>query len=142
MFRVPRFCSRSASLAVAAASVLLVIAAPAQAHPGRSEGNSWLVNLRWSSQGPNVACVQHALNVVHDVVPQYVPLDLQVDGRFGRLTDHDVRAFQWWFGLRADGIVGPKTREALASALSKPAFQNRTTARLRRTDCVRTGGAF
>lgn len=32
-----------------------------------------------------------------------------MDGEFGPTTDRAVRDLQRWFGLTADGIVGPKT---------------------------------
>lgn len=40
-------------------------------------------------------------------------LNLIPDGIFGRLTDEAVRNFQHAHGLTVDGIVGPKTWEAL-----------------------------
>jgi len=39
-----------------------------------------------------------------------------VDGAFGMRTWHAVVAFQGWSGLVRDGVVGPKTRAALAHA--------------------------
>lgn len=137
-----RLFRRTATLILLTASLAIASVTPVQASATSIEGRAWPANVRWGSAGPGVTCLQRALNVVHRVVPQYVPLRLAADGRFGRLTDHDVRAFQWWFGLRADGVVGPKTRAALAYALERPAFASYTTSRLRRTDCVRTGRGF
>ncbi len=39
-----------------------------------------------------------------------------IDGRYGRLTEQAVRRFQAAHGLIVDGIDGPVTRAALASA--------------------------
>ncbi len=39
--------------------------------------------------------------------------ELEIDGRFGPQTEAAVKAFQEVSGLEADGIVGPKTWEAL-----------------------------
>lgn len=41
------------------------------------------------------------------------------DGHYGHLTEQAVLAFQGWEGLTRDGVVGPRTREALESA-SRP----------------------
>src|SRR5690554_1262312 len=35
--------------------------------------------------------------------------NLQVDGKFGTLTEKHIKAFQQGNGLSADGVVGPKT---------------------------------
>ena len=39
-----------------------------------------------------------------------------IDGIYGPLTEARVRQFQFQSGLKADGIAGPATRAALASA--------------------------
>lgn len=40
----------------------------------------------------------------------------ETDGRFGQLTRQAVLAFQGWRGLSRDGVVGARTRRALARA--------------------------
>jgi putative chitinase len=74
------------------------------------------MNLRKGSEGPDVAQLQRQLN-------EHLPAGekLTVDGDFGGKTDAAVRAFQKEHGLEADGVVGPKTRAALAKAHEKPA---------------------
>lgn len=42
--------------------------------------------------------------------------DGKVDGVFGRKTKEAVTWFQWRFGLKADGVVGPKTKLKLWEA--------------------------
>jgi peptidoglycan hydrolase-like protein with peptidoglycan-binding domain len=65
-------------------------------------------SLRRGSSGPAVAALQRALaHLGHDVA---------VDGAFGRSTDGAVRAAQSRLGLAADGVVGPRTKAALAAA--------------------------
>lgn len=39
-----------------------------------------------------------------------------IDGSFGTTTRKSVRTFQWKFGMRVDGIVGPKTKLMLWKA--------------------------
>ena len=61
--------------------------------------------LSLGDRGPDVVALQRALNErgAH----------LLVDGDFGRNTLAAVMAFQSAQGLSADGVVGPKTRNAL-----------------------------
>lgn len=63
--------------------------------------------LRVGSSGSNVSLIQGRLNAigrVYSVIPA-----LNVDGRFGPITQSSVIAFQRLFGLSADGIIGPIT---------------------------------
>ncbi|NUR51334.1 MAG: hypothetical protein HOV71_24680 [Hamadaea sp.] len=68
--------------------------------------------LRYGDSGSCVSKLQTRLNELG--------LDcgnkLTVDGSFGRLTRMRVYAFQGRFRLAVDGVVGPDTRSALASA--------------------------
>lgn len=61
--------------------------------------------LRKGSKGDDVIKLQRLLGFD----------EKDVDGIFGNYTDKAVREFQASHGLVADGIVGPKTWEALAS---------------------------
>lgn len=65
-----------------------------------------LRTLRKGNRGDDVADLQRLLNAD----PRY---PTKVDGIFGADTEASVRAFQADHGLNADGIVGPKTWEAL-----------------------------
>lgn len=56
-------------------------------------------------QGPDVKNVQRAL--------RHAGVSVRVDGTFGARTQAAVKRFQRQQGLRADGVVGPATREAL-----------------------------
>jgi len=61
--------------------------------------------LTMGDRGPEVSTLQTRLNVFG--------AGLEVDGVFGTGTRAAVVAFQRSKGLTADGVVGPKTREAL-----------------------------
>ena len=61
--------------------------------------------LRIFDRGPDVRVVQTLLNSRGAY--------LNADGIFGRATDQAVKQFQRRAGLKADGIVGPKTMSAL-----------------------------
>jgi len=60
-----------------------------------------------------VLSVQRALNALHVVDPP-----LAEDGILGPKTRQAIMLFQSEHGLKVDGIVGPKTRAALANALT------------------------
>lgn len=67
--------------------------------------------LQQGSAGPAVSKLQAAFN---RIFPAYPGLPLAVDGDFGPATELAVREFQRRVGLKADGVVGPQTREQLA----------------------------
>lgn len=62
--------------------------------------------LSRGDEGEKVAHVQSMLN-------KYANGKLDVDGDMGRNTSREVRKFQRQHGLRVDGIVGPRTQDAL-----------------------------
>jgi LysM repeat protein len=67
--------------------------------------------LRRGTQGAGVSDLQRSLKSLgHNPGP--------VDGQFGRRTQDAVRDFQRSQSLRADGVVGPKTKSALANPRS------------------------
>lgn len=61
--------------------------------------------IKKGSKGPDVLTLQQTLNKLG--------YHLSIDGIFGNETDDDVKDFQKSKGLTVDGIVGPKTWEAL-----------------------------
>lgn len=65
--------------------------------------------LRRGSTDEEVKFLQNLLN--------YYYYSLAVDGVFGQRTEAVVKAFQKSRGLRADGVVGRKTWEALQFAV-------------------------
>ena len=58
-------------------------------------------------RGQDVRFIQSVLNTIGEAIPEIPQLD--VDGVFGARTEAAVRAFQSYFGLKADGVVGPLT---------------------------------
>jgi len=65
--------------------------------------------LRRGSSGPAVEALQRALaQLGHSSGP--------ADGRFGPATDQAERAFQSRSGLAADGVVGTRTKAAIADS--------------------------
>ena len=72
---------------------------PPNAYPGTA--------LRQGDEGQNVRLVQFWLKIARTV---YTALNNPtVDGRFGPSTQRAVEAFQRYFGLTADGVVGRTT---------------------------------
>ncbi len=71
--------------------------------------------LRIGSKGPDVRKLQETLNATLLLNPL-----LKVDGDFGRATDEAVKRFQAENGLGIDGIVGPKTGNALSLYSTNP----------------------
>lgn len=72
-------------------------------------------NLKKGAKGKGVKWVQWMLTACGYSVGDY-----GIDGDFGSATRSAVRSFQKNHSLSVDGVVGPKTREALKSALPKP----------------------
>ena len=69
--------------------------------------------LRKGSSGPYVTELQSMLiELGYDVGPS------GADGKFGTKTQEAVKQFQKDHGLKADGVVGPKTWEALDEAIA------------------------
>lgn len=68
--------------------------------------------IRKGSTGPDVVeCQEDLIQLGYDLTPY------GADGKFGAKTETAVKAFQKASGLTADGIVGPKTWEALDKAV-------------------------
>lgn len=74
----------------------------------------WPINLKQGMSGSAVKELQIMLSLVG-----YYLGDSGTDGIFGAKTKAAVLLFQSRNGLKADGIVGPKTRVALESAVAK-----------------------
>jgi len=71
-----------------------------------------LPDLRQGQRGGNVQTLQKALNLA-------TGSSLAQDGDFGPATATVVKNVQRIFGLGVDGIVGPRTRSAILTALKK-----------------------
>lgn len=100
-------------LAAAIAIVLLLATSPAAGHAAtRPPGavGAQAATLHLGSRGAAVRSLQRILARL-----TYLPSS-GVDGRFGMQTWHAVVAFQGWNRLGRDGVVGLRTRGALARA--------------------------
>ncbi len=69
--------------------------------------------LRFGDTGTSVQTLQFYLKTVAAFNP-FLP-DLAIDGRFGRSTQNAVRAFQDYYGLFVDGVVGENTWNRIVS---------------------------
>jgi len=68
--------------------------------------------IRKGSTGPDVVyCQECLISLGYDLSPY------GADGKFGNKTEAAVKTFQKSQGLVADGVVGPKTWEALEEAV-------------------------
>ncbi|GHV04994.1 hypothetical protein FACS1894217_01140 [Clostridia bacterium] len=70
--------------------------------------------IKKNSKGEDVTQLQFLLNALSNYYPMIPPV-IQ-DGSFDTLTETSVKAFQSAMGLKADGIVGPATWNALYEA--------------------------
>ena len=72
--------------------------------------------VKAGSTGEDVKFIQNALNSIRRGVKEIPPLD--VDGMYGPKTENAVKAFQKYYGLVPDGIVGPLTWARLGAEYS------------------------
>jgi putative chitinase len=81
-------------------------------------------NLEQGDSGPEVHHIQQALDRLgyRDAHGNA----LAVDGDFGARSREAVIAFQQAHGLHVDGVVGPRTRDALHEAGQRPLLSERT----------------
>ena len=63
-----------------------------------------IIQVQQGSNGDAVRAVQSQIHSRGDGASQ-----IAIDGIFGPVTDHAVRAFQTLLGLTVDGIIGPQT---------------------------------
>ena len=87
---------------------LAELSSEGEAPSGLPSDGSWPGNvLRAGSRGEEVERLQFYLNEVAEFVPE-IP-SLSVDGIFGPGTTRSVEAFQNYYGLTVDGLVGRAT---------------------------------
>jgi peptidoglycan hydrolase-like protein with peptidoglycan-binding domain len=85
--------------------------------------------LSRGSHGSGVAQVQDLLASIGFRLPASMSR-AGADGRFGAETERTVKGFQQRNGLTADGLIGPKTLDALEKIIeSNPALESPDPAR-------------
>ncbi|MFD7840062.1 peptidoglycan-binding protein [Streptomyces sp. NPDC059761] len=114
------------TLAASAVGTLLVTAPTASASDyrdacyrsvgTRTSANGWTIPARNFQYGSSGACVREIQSDLASTIG-IAPADWNgfIDGIFGTKTDDYVKEFQRQSHLDADGVVGPKTWEALIS---------------------------
>lgn len=70
------------------------------------------MNLRKGDSGDEVKQLQKLLNILNDA-------DLELDGKYGSLTEQAVKDFQTKYEIKIDGIVGPETSAKLTEVANK-----------------------
>ncbi|WP_051796284.1 peptidoglycan-binding protein [Streptomyces sp. NRRL S-87] len=117
-----------AALALAASAVgSLLVTAPAASASSyrdacldsvgtRTSANGWVIPARNFQYGSRGVCVREIqLDLLSLVDVDDADVDGFVDGIFGTKTDDYVKEFQSKAHLQPDGVVGPRTWEALIS---------------------------
>ncbi len=77
------------------------------------DDNSYPGLLRFGDTGTGVQTLQLYLKTIAAFNP-FLP-DVSIDGFFGRGTENAVRAFQEYYGLAEDGVVGERTWDRIVS---------------------------
>jgi peptidoglycan hydrolase-like protein with peptidoglycan-binding domain len=112
---------RALTATTAAAATLAVGPAMAAASPASAPSGPALAQdaevtdaplLRLGDRGQSVAAWQRQINLLAGT-------GLVVDGIYGTSTEQATMAFQSFFGLRVDGIVGENTRDVMRYLLSQ-----------------------
>jgi peptidoglycan hydrolase-like protein with peptidoglycan-binding domain len=115
-------CLTLAASAVAAGTLPSAAATPSAATTATSASAAragW-PTLRPGSSGVDVRTAQHLLREMSTLAsPVGDSGVLMVDGRYGRDTTRAVKEFQTRYGLRADGVVGARTWEALVVTVGR-----------------------
>lgn len=91
--------------------------------------NIYAQNLAWGSSGAEVTELQNKLK-------QWGYYDGPISGTFGAQTYEAVKRFQQKNGLVADGVVGPRTREALGMSTKTTAPNTSVSRGVSRSDDV------
>ena len=95
-----------------------------QHHPEPSRANEKSHSVKMGGHGHEARALQERLCRLGYSGASGQPL--KVDGDIGHNTKHAIRSFQKAHGLHVDGVVGDKTRNALAVAERTPLISERT----------------